>query len=122
MNQVLNLGLVALLSCAAGGCCCLRQPCPDPCPPPACPAPCAPAMGAPVIPSPGGTYAPIAPLSMQGGSSRSDLAGSRGQGTPTGGPMSTVFETLRSWTSASPVSGPARTYGTAPARPLAVTQ
>lgn len=72
--------------------------------------------------APGGTYAPMAPLSMHGSSSRSDLAGNRGQSTPTGGPVSTVFDTLRSWTSASPVSGPARTYRTAPARPLALTQ
>ncbi len=125
MKHVLTFGLLALVSSAAGGCCCLSRCCPDPCPPPcpapacptpACPTPAPAAIGAPVLPAPAGTYAPA----FQGSRSRSELAGAAPQSRPTGGPVSTMLETLRSWT-VSPVSTPTRSGNAAPPRPLAIS-
>jgi hypothetical protein len=141
MSYLLRLSLVTLLSGAAGGCCCLRQRCPEPCPPPCpapvCPDPCAPACPTPFVPGAGAppigapTYAPVAPLSMQGSNTRPELAGSRGTSAPARGPASTVMDTLRSW-AVWPVSGPTRANPTVPAarapsagsvaRPLALLQ
>jgi hypothetical protein len=117
MNRALAMAAVTVLSAAAGGCCCLREPCPDPCPPP-CPAPCAPAVGAPVIP-PGGTYAPVP---FQGANPRPESAGNRGPIAANRGPVSTMFETLRSWTLPSADIRPFGLHPSTPARPLAVTQ
>jgi hypothetical protein len=124
MNRALAIVGVAILSGAAGGCCCLRDRCPEPCPPPCAPCapaiggPCPPAVGAPVIPAPGGTYVPVP---SQGAVPRRETADG-GPLAVIGRPVSTVVETLRSWTVPPRDTRPFGLNPSAPARPLAVTQ